>query len=122
MKTPGQIAFEAYNESKGGLTYDGKPIPPWDELSGDKAAVHRAWEAAADALLTRTVVLRADSVKIGELVVVADKDGRPRLADVVAITQRLDGVEFRVRHVGAERERVADAKETWRLVPLGGPS
>ena len=46
-KTIGQVAFEAYNESKGGLTYDGKPIPPWDELSGDKAAVHRAWEAAA---------------------------------------------------------------------------
>lgn len=50
-KSPGQIAFEAYNESKGGLTYDGKPIPPWDELSGDKAAVHRAWEAAANALV-----------------------------------------------------------------------
>lgn len=48
-KTLGQVAFEAYNESKGGLTYDGKPIPPWDELSGDRAAVHSAWEVAARA-------------------------------------------------------------------------
>jgi len=49
-KSPGQIAFEAYNESKGGLTYDGKPIPPWDTLHGDKAAVQLAWEAAAQAV------------------------------------------------------------------------
>lgn len=48
--TLGQIAFEAYNESKGGLTYDGKPIPPWHELSGDREAVHRAWEVAAAAV------------------------------------------------------------------------
>jgi hypothetical protein len=50
-KTLGQVAFEAYNESKGGLTYDGKLIPPWHELSGDRAAVHRAWEAAAVAVI-----------------------------------------------------------------------
>ncbi len=51
MKTPGQIAFEAYNESKGGLTYDGKPIPPWDTLTGDVGeAVKRAWEVAAGAV------------------------------------------------------------------------
>ena len=51
VKSRGRIAFEAYNESKGGLTYDGKPIPPWDELSGDKEAVQRAWEAAAEAVI-----------------------------------------------------------------------
>ncbi len=55
-KTPGQIAFEAYNDSKGGLTYDGKPIPPWHELSGDRAAVHRAWEAAAIAIANDLLV------------------------------------------------------------------
>ena len=58
-KTLGQIAFEAYNESKGGLTYDGKPIPPWHELSGDRAAVHRAWEVAAVA------AVEADIAKAG---------------------------------------------------------
>jgi hypothetical protein len=47
-KTPGQIAFEAYNEKKGGLTYDGKPIPPWSDV-GD--AVRAAWEASALAVL-----------------------------------------------------------------------
>ena len=49
--TPGQIAFEAYNESKGGLTYDGKPIPPWSSLTGETGeAVKRAWEVAAQAV------------------------------------------------------------------------
>lgn len=48
MKSYGQIAFEAYNESKGGKTYDGKPIPPWGEV-GDE--VRKAWDAAADAVI-----------------------------------------------------------------------
>jgi len=50
-KTPGQIAFEAYNESKGGRTYDGKPIPPWEAIEnrGDGHGVKIAWEAAAEA-------------------------------------------------------------------------
>lgn len=47
-RTPGQIAFEAYNQSKGGLTYDGKPIPAWDTLS-DESGVKQAWEVAARA-------------------------------------------------------------------------
>jgi hypothetical protein len=52
-KSPGQVAFEAYNESKGGLTYDGKPIPPWSSLEGPVGeAVQRAWEAAAVAVQT----------------------------------------------------------------------
>lgn len=47
-RTPGQIAFEAYNQSKGGLTYDGKQIPAWDTLS-DASGVKQAWEVAARA-------------------------------------------------------------------------
>lgn len=51
VKTPGQIAFEAYNESKGGLTYDGKPIPPWSSLEGQTGdAVKLGWEKAAQAV------------------------------------------------------------------------
>lgn len=44
MKSLGQVAFEAYNSAKGGVTYDGKPIPPWSEVG---EAVQAAWEAAA---------------------------------------------------------------------------
>lgn len=48
MKSLGQLAFEAYNERKGGKTYDGKPIPPWDTLTDETGrAVQAAWEAAA---------------------------------------------------------------------------
>jgi hypothetical protein len=86
-KTPGQVAFEAYNESKGGLTYDGKPIPPWSSLEGDTGdAVKRGWEAASTAVLRACgVTLRADisdavlaemaevrrSIEAGEYIVVA---------------------------------------------------
>jgi len=48
VKSYGQIAFEAYNEAKGGLTWDGKPIPPWSDV-GD--AVRDGWDSAARAVL-----------------------------------------------------------------------
>lgn len=51
-KSMGQIAFEAYNVAKGGVTYDGKPIPPWSEV-GD--AVRGAWENAAAAVVIATL-------------------------------------------------------------------
>ncbi|MFF7485651.1 hypothetical protein [Streptomyces luteogriseus] len=40
----GQRAYAAYAESTGGLTHDGKQMPPWEDL-GD--AVQTAWNAAA---------------------------------------------------------------------------
>jgi len=46
-KTLGRLAFEAYCEGVGGLTFDGKPIPGWDELHGDRLKVQGGWEAAA---------------------------------------------------------------------------
>lgn len=50
--SPGQAAFEAYNLEKGGVTYDGKKIPPWTDV-GDE--VRGAWEAAASAVIFWTV-------------------------------------------------------------------
>jgi hypothetical protein len=56
-KSPGQVAFEAYNASKGGLTYDGKPIPPWSSLSDAMGeAAKRGWEAAARAARSHSPV------------------------------------------------------------------
>lgn len=46
-KSYGETAFDAYNEAKGGVTYDGKPIPTWDKLTPD---VRAAWEAAGVAV------------------------------------------------------------------------
>jgi len=48
-KSLGQIAFEAYNGAGAnkGLTYDGKPVPAWPDLSED---VRAKWEAAAAAV------------------------------------------------------------------------
>ena len=44
----GQIAFDAYNAERGGLTHDGKPTPPWEVL-GD--GVRSGWTAGAHAVL-----------------------------------------------------------------------
>lgn len=46
MKTLGQVAFEAYNTNRGGMTHDGKRTPPWEELG---EGVRAGWEAAAEA-------------------------------------------------------------------------
>lgn len=39
----GKIAYEAYFEDAGGLTFDGRKMPTWDELGDD---VRRHWTAA----------------------------------------------------------------------------
>ena len=46
----GRIAFESYRASCAGLTYDGKPIPEWDNLDGDREATQQAWQAAGSAV------------------------------------------------------------------------
>jgi len=43
-KTVGQLCFEAYVEADDNLTYDGKTIPPWGELT---KKVQRRWHKAA---------------------------------------------------------------------------
>jgi hypothetical protein len=42
-----EVAFEAYCESVGGQTHDGKPIPAWEDLTHE---VRSAWHAAAQAV------------------------------------------------------------------------
>lgn len=46
--TLGQIGFEAYRKKMGGLTYDGKQILAWEQVSEN---VKAGWEAAAFAVL-----------------------------------------------------------------------
>lgn len=50
MTSFGQIAFEAYSQSTGGKTYDGRDIPTWDELT---ERIQQAWEAAAQAIIAQ---------------------------------------------------------------------
>lgn len=44
--SPAKAAYEAYAESTGGRTFDGRPMPTWNELP-DRIRI--AWGAAADA-------------------------------------------------------------------------
>lgn len=43
MAKVGELAYDAYRNKAGGLTYDGKPMPLWADL-GD--AVQSRWNAA----------------------------------------------------------------------------
>lgn len=47
-KSRGQVAFEAYSESMSGKTFDGRPIPKWDELG---VPIQEGWESAAQAAI-----------------------------------------------------------------------
>lgn len=46
-----KIGFDAYGQATGGLTWDGKPIPPFEVVAERTPHVARAWEAAAVAIL-----------------------------------------------------------------------
>lgn len=46
-----KVAFNAYGESTGGKTWDGKPIPPFEVVAERTPHVARAWEAAVTAAL-----------------------------------------------------------------------
>lgn len=49
MKSYGQTAYEAYAKSTGGLTFDGRQMPEWDDLWQN---IQNAWEAAALGAIT----------------------------------------------------------------------
>lgn len=46
----GKLAFDRYNESKGGKTHDNKPIPPWEKIAETSPDVITAWKAGAEAV------------------------------------------------------------------------
>lgn len=41
----GKAAWEAYRESVGGKSFNGEPLPTWEEMTKDpkRAAVRKAW-------------------------------------------------------------------------------
>jgi hypothetical protein len=51
-------AYEGYAASTGGLTFDGRPMPKWDDLP---ARIQEAWRAALVAALDETPKPEADA-------------------------------------------------------------
>jgi len=49
-------AFAAYGQSTGGLTHDGRPIPPLDKIREEKPSVFNAWVAAVRKVRSRLSV------------------------------------------------------------------
>lgn len=43
----GEIAYQAYGDSTGGLTYNGRSMPAWEDLT---PAIRGAWRYAASAV------------------------------------------------------------------------
>lgn len=48
MKGLDQVAYEAYLVQSGGLNYQGKPCPTWEELP---QAIRDCWQASTAAVL-----------------------------------------------------------------------
>lgn len=45
--TLGQVGYEAYGEDSGWTTFDGRPMPKWDNLRPD---IQARWEISARAI------------------------------------------------------------------------
>jgi len=54
----GRVMYERYSETRGGKTYDGKPIPTWDDPKIDLSGVRDAWIEAAKAAVAEYEVWR----------------------------------------------------------------
>jgi len=55
--TDGRVGYEAYGETAGWKTFDGRPMPSWDELGASDTGkeTQRRWEVAAKAILKEGV-------------------------------------------------------------------
>lgn len=54
-KTPGQIAYEGYNEACGNKSFRGEPLPTWEQMIADPERAHLAafWESAGRSVLLK---------------------------------------------------------------------
>lgn len=64
-KTHGQVGYEAYAETAGGKTFDGRPMPTWAQLGETDVGkeTQRRWEVAAGAIID--AALPPTSIPIG---------------------------------------------------------
>lgn len=59
MDSLGRTAFEAYRDNVQGVTYNGRPIPPWDEIAPE---TREAWTWSAMATIAHHVRAVASDV------------------------------------------------------------
>lgn len=59
-KTLGQVGYDAYAETAGGKTFDGRPMPTWEQLGETPTGqeTRRRWEVSADAIRAADVSTR----------------------------------------------------------------
>ncbi len=61
-----KIGYEAYREASGGTTFDGRPMPTWEELGQlpHGARTRRLWGEAAAAMISNFVRHPAATIQI----------------------------------------------------------
>jgi hypothetical protein len=48
----GRRAYDAYNDARGGVAYDGSPIPPWDQVN---EGIQQGWARGAQAIVNTLI-------------------------------------------------------------------
>lgn len=59
-QTTGQVGYDAYRKATGGLTFDGRPMPTWNELP---EPIQHAWTVASAAMLASLARVQIDTLK-----------------------------------------------------------
>ena len=70
--------WDAYAFRAGGITFDGKPLPTWDELGEDRQS---CWVAAASVTADRSDKLEAALREIAQTVTIVDENWHPSYHD-----------------------------------------
>ena len=75
MKSDAQTAYEGYAGFTGGMTFDGRPMPEWEQLP---ERIRLAWAAALDAVPTARFAEGA--LSFGAALIALKNDARVRRA------------------------------------------
>jgi len=76
MKRLAKTLWEAYAKQAGGVTFDGKPLPTWDELGDDRQA---CWVAVAAACQQRQTLVDIHINFVTDEVIGIYSDGSQRV-------------------------------------------
>lgn len=114
-KSIGQVAFERYNEARGGLTYDGKPVPGWDVIP---QGIRDGWEHAAHRLAELLIsVSLLDAVAIARLFGFTAYNPALDLTLTPTLARQPGIYELVERALGGETVTASASEETLEITP-----
>ena len=84
-----KLMWNAYAIQAGGKTFDGKPLPTWDELGDERQS---CWIAAASVTADRIEKLEAALREIAQTVTIEDESWRPSYHDPRFTQKQAEGL------------------------------